>query len=115
MTESLNHANEEDYARRSRPGALARAARRALLSRLEGIEDAVLVLKDADGSHRFGPRESDLEARIDVHDSRFYVALARRGSVGAAESYMDGHWSSEDLPSVIRVRAIGQIALAVMP
>ena len=113
MTESLSHAADEEQAQRPRPGAMERAARRALFSRLEGIEDAVLVLEDADGSHRFGPRESDLEARIDVRDPRFYLAVARRGSVGAAESYMDGHWSSEDLPAVIRVLArnagLGQV------
>jgi cyclopropane-fatty-acyl-phospholipid synthase len=105
MTKSLTHATEKDHGRRPRPGVMTRVARRALLSRLEGIEDAILVLEDADGSHRFGPRESDLEARIDVHDPRFYAAVARRGSVGAAEAYMDGHWSSEDLPAVIRVLA----------
>lgn len=113
MTQSLTHPTEEDYAGWPRPSAIERAARRALLSRLEGIEDAILVLEDADGPHRFGPHESDLEARIDVHDPRFYIAVARRGSVGAGESYMDGHWSSEDLPAVIRVLArnagLGQV------
>jgi len=39
---------------------------------------------------------------LTVHDPRFYSALALGGSVGAAESYMIGDWSCDDLPGLVR-------------
>jgi len=44
----------------------------------------------------------EINARIVVENSATYKAIALNGVVGAAEAYMDGHWTTPDLVSVIR-------------
>jgi cyclopropane-fatty-acyl-phospholipid synthase len=73
--------------------------------RLSALRDACLVLEDGGERRSFGPADSDLQATVRVHDPRFYSAIARRGGIGAAEAWMDGLWTSDDLTAVIRVLA----------
>ncbi|HZU96991.1 MAG TPA: cyclopropane-fatty-acyl-phospholipid synthase family protein [Planctomycetota bacterium] len=60
-----------------------------------------------DGEHRttFGASGTGLEATVTVLDARFYDALAFRGTIGLAESYRDGDWSSDDLVALFRIFA----------
>ena len=44
----------------------------------------------------------DINAHIVVNNTATYKAIALNGVVGAAEAYMDGHWTTPDLVSVIR-------------
>ena len=48
---------------------------------------------------------SDLHAVIQVHDERLIDLLFRNGVLGAAEGFIRGYWSSEDLVNVIRILA----------
>lgn len=48
---------------------------------------------------------SDLQAVIQVHDTRLMDLLFRNGVLGAAEGFIRGYWSSEDLVYVIRILA----------
>ena len=48
---------------------------------------------------------SDLHAVIQVHDQRLIDLLFRNGVLGAAEGFIRGYWSSEDLVNVIRILA----------
>lgn len=48
---------------------------------------------------------SDLQAVIQVHDTRLMELLFRNGVLGAAEGFIRGYWSSEDLVNVIRILA----------
>ncbi|MBT8448909.1 MAG: cyclopropane-fatty-acyl-phospholipid synthase family protein, partial [Gammaproteobacteria bacterium] len=52
-----------------------------------------------------------VHAELTVHDAQFYRYLAFGGSVGAAEAYMLGFWSSPNLTNVIRLFAINQDAM----
>lgn len=52
-----------------------------------------------------------LEAALVLHNWRPLTALLLRGDVGFAESYMDGDWSSPDLPGLIELAALNQKAL----
>lgn len=65
-----------------------------------------LTLVEKDNTHNFGIEGdgigSDINARIDVENAATYKAIAINGVVGAAEAYMDGHWTTPDLVSVIR-------------
>ena len=73
--------------------ALVRRAARRLNGRLEVL--------GAEGGWSAGKGEPVI--RVDVHDARAFKALARRGSVGLAESYADGWWDTEDLTGLIRL------------
>jgi cyclopropane-fatty-acyl-phospholipid synthase len=72
-----------------------------LLGRLHGGR-----LEIAEGSerHRFGPEDSDLHARVEVHDPRAWT-WTLRGSTGWGEGYVDGLWTTDDLVSLARIAA----------
>lgn len=87
-------------------GALDRFLRRQLLSRMRGLRHGRLLLHDACGSVELGDPASshpDLQISLQVRDPAFYRAVARLGSVGAGESYMDGHWSCDNLVGLIQL------------
>jgi cyclopropane-fatty-acyl-phospholipid synthase len=44
-----------------------------------------------------------LRATVRVHASAFYRSVAMNGSVGAAESFIDGDWDCDDLVALIRM------------
>ncbi len=89
------------------PGWTARLTRDRILKGISGLPAGRLLIEDADGSHAVGGggTRPELDARIRVHDEGFYDALASSGSVGAAEAWVRGHWSSPDLLAVVRVMA----------
>lgn len=75
------------------PGAIDRLLRDRLLAQLGGLRHGRLRVHDALGMTELG-RSDGLLPTIDVEvlDPAFYRALARRGSVGAGEAFMDGLW-----------------------
>ena len=38
-----------------------------------------------------------------IHSLEFYARVARNGSVGAGEAYMDGLWACDDLVTLVRI------------
>jgi len=50
-----------------------------------------------------GARGAAPHAVIEVHRPEFYRRLLKGGSIGAAESFIDGEWSSPELTEVIRL------------
>ncbi len=94
-------------------GTRARLARAALAWSLRRISEGEIVLVDADGAHRFGGTTPACRsrARITVHDGAFYTRAALGASVGAAESYMAGEWSCDDLAALFRVLSRNEEAL----
>jgi len=84
--------------------ALARGAVHAVLAR---IRSGRVELRET-RSHsmkRFGPDDAPLRAAVEVHDPRFYDAVALRRSVGLGESYADRLWDSPDLVDLLRIGA----------
>ena len=52
-----------------------------------------------------------LRATVTIHDPNAYRLLALRGSIGVGEGYMEGEWSCDDLPSLVRIFVLNQDAL----
>jgi cyclopropane-fatty-acyl-phospholipid synthase len=83
-----------------------RASRAAVLQVLSGIRDGVLILHEGGVIHRFGSPTCDgLSAILHVHDPEFFRRILLGGSIGGAESYMDGQWTTDDLTAVVRLLA----------
>ena len=82
-----------------------RAARRLLLGLLSRISRGKILLKEEDQHFRFGTRtdEFPLEAEVTVHHPRFYTRSVLGGSVGSAEAYINGYWTTDDLTTLIRI------------
>jgi len=82
---------------------------------LRNLQTGMLRLQDDQRSWQFGQTESgDFAAEIQVHDFRFYRALALGGSLGAAEAYLKGWWSCDDLVSLFRLLSKNSAVLAGM-
>ena len=88
----------------SRFGSLDRALRARLLGQLDGLRHGDIVLADPLGETRLGEATAGIPSvRMVVHGAGFYRALAGNGSVGAAESYMEGDWDCDDLVGLVRL------------
>jgi cyclopropane-fatty-acyl-phospholipid synthase len=84
-------------------------AERLVRSRLARLEHGVLRL----AGETYGARTARcaLQARVQVHDPRFWGDVALGGSVGAGEAYMAGYWSADDLTGALRILAANREVL----
>ncbi|HEY5629263.1 MAG TPA: class I SAM-dependent methyltransferase, partial [Candidatus Limnocylindrales bacterium] len=95
-------------------GILEQAARRVMLGAARRIRVGQLTVVLPDGSRRlYGDPASPHAGEIRVHDAAAAVRMLLGGEIGAGEAYMDGLWSSPDLPALLRVAALNREALAL--
>ncbi|MCF8077149.1 MAG: class I SAM-dependent methyltransferase, partial [Desulfotignum sp.] len=77
-------------------------ARRMVLNMLNQLAFGCLTIHENSRTLTFGPG-SGPEAVIQVLDPAFYTRVMVDGSIGAAESYVEGQWDTDDLTAVIRI------------
>lgn len=94
-----------------RANPLGSLARRLALARLKVLRDGHLRIREGDEQLEFGSQSTGGGATITVNDPAFYSELAFGGSVGAAESYMLGHWRADDLTALMRLMLRNRNAL----
>jgi len=70
---------------------------------LANLREGAITLIDGRESHTFGSSTSNLRATVTVHDPSFYARSLFSGSLGAAEAFMDGLWSCDDLTALCRI------------
>jgi cyclopropane-fatty-acyl-phospholipid synthase len=91
-------------------------ARKAVLSLLEKLKHGRITL--IEDNHRYPSGDEShtaaLQADVTVYHSQFYSRILFGGSIGAAEAYMEGLWSADDLTAVMRILALNQKAFADM-
>ncbi len=93
---------------------LAQAAQRIGFAAAERIQVGCLTVVLPDGSRRvFGDRASERRAEIRFHDNRALVHMLLHGETGAGEAYVDGGWSSPDLPALLELAALNRSSLAL--
>ena len=97
-------------------GKLDRFARRTVLSVLNKLRFGRINIKDGNRRHVFGENaeSTSLQATITIHHPRFFNRILFNGSIGAAEAYMQGLWSADDLTTVMRILALNQPVFAEM-
>jgi cyclopropane-fatty-acyl-phospholipid synthase len=95
-------------------GIVERLAARLMLAAGARIRHGRIVVVLPDGTrHELGdPRSPDV-AELRVHDAAAAVRMLVGGEVGAGEAYMDGLWSSPDLPALLAIAARNREALAI--
>jgi len=91
-------------------GLLDRLAKGMVIALLKEIHIGQLTLEEAGERHAFGraSKESPLRAVVTVHHPRFFQKAMWGGSIGAAEAYMAGDWSADDLTKVIRLMVVNR-------
>ena len=91
---------------------LTRIARRAVFANLKKLEIGRITIIENSQRYDFG--EGDLAAVINISNPRFYREVAFGGSVGAAEAYMLGYWSVDDLTVLVRIIVLNRKVLVDM-
>ena len=101
MTDAANNAAPGSP---SNTSLISRVARRLVWHRLESLVEGRVTVDDGGQCREFGRSgENSLAAMIEVRDPRFYRHLVLGGSLGAAEAYIRGYWSCDDLVSLVRI------------
>jgi cyclopropane-fatty-acyl-phospholipid synthase len=72
---------------------------------LAQLKQGHLQLRDQDEILEFGSSDGHPSAILEVHNSQFYMRLFTSGSNGAADSFIDGDWSTPDLTELLELFA----------
>lgn len=93
-------------------GLIGRLARRRALAALPTLTAGRLTVHLPDGSvHRGGSPTSTLHATMWIDDEAFFGEFARRGDIGFGESYMAGHFRTDDLANLLEIGIRNEAAL----
>jgi len=95
---------------RASASALQSLGRRLLLRQLRCLEHGELVLLEEGASQRFGRRTARCNRSVSlrVRDPQFFADAAFGGTVGAGESYINGHWACDDLTALVRIMVVNR-------
>jgi cyclopropane-fatty-acyl-phospholipid synthase len=87
------------------PGPVQSWCKKVLFALFAELRFGKLSVNNCGTIHEFGDtqRRSGISASLSIHDPQFYLDVLFKGSLGAAESYMKGHWSSDHLTDVVRL------------
>ncbi|MEM7454958.1 MAG: cyclopropane-fatty-acyl-phospholipid synthase family protein [Planctomycetota bacterium] len=86
------------------PALIKRFCRNRLLGRFSDLNGGLIDVHDQHSTTRLGADpENGLRAKITVNDPGFYSRIMFGGTIGAAESFIRGHWETDNLTDVIRI------------
>jgi cyclopropane-fatty-acyl-phospholipid synthase len=104
----MTSLNQSNIAVNQQPGLLENFAQNQLEKRLYNIPHGDLGIEDGAESKSFGNKTSptDISAKMIIHDSSAYRDIAFGGSIGGAEAFMLGKWSSPNLVDLVRLMAV---------
>lgn len=115
MTESIVPA-EASAIEHTEPSRFDQLAKKLLFALLRNLRRGKLTIIDGSVRRMFGEKSKQfpLEATIAVHHPRFFSSIVLGGSIGASESFMAGHWSTDDLTTVVRIIILNREVLERM-
>ena len=115
MTELIIPAEAPDL-KKLKVRRLDRIARGTILALLKRLVHGKITIVENGCRHHFGEASDrfPLLAVITVHHPQLYTRIFFGGSIGAAEAYMEGLWSTDDLTTVMRILALNQNAFEDM-
>jgi len=101
MTGAPFHAAEQP---KSNGCLMDRMLRRLVWLRLANLDDGLISIDDGGRHQQFGRSGAgSLTAKVETCDPRFYRHLVFGGSLGAAEGYIRGYWTCDDLVNLVRI------------
>ena len=78
-------------------------SKRLVLARLERLSSGVLEITETGETSRYG--HGSQVAAFRVLDERFWSSIVKHGPNGAAEAWVEGWWTTENLTDVLRIFA----------
>ncbi|BCS34355.1 cyclopropane-fatty-acyl-phospholipid synthase [Luteitalea sp. TBR-22] len=98
--------------RTSSPGLIGRLAKARLIAALPALAVGRLTVHLPDGTvHGGGDPGSSLHATLWIDDEAFFDAFASRGDIGVGESWMAGHFRTDDLVALLEIGIRNEAAL----
>ncbi|MEE4244236.1 MAG: cyclopropane-fatty-acyl-phospholipid synthase family protein [Kangiellaceae bacterium] len=98
-----------------KPSAYAQVCRKIVFALLDKMTTASLRVHEpdeaGDGITTLGNPNAELSAQLNIHDPNVFIRFVKGGSIGAAEGFIDGEWSSPNLTHLIQVFARSQSVL----
>ncbi|ODN66098.1 SAM-dependent methyltransferase [Methylophaga muralis] len=82
---------------------LSKLYEKAVIRQLSRIQKGCIHLHTAGEVYELGDSQADLSVTLTVYDRHFFESVVQGGSVGAAESYMQGDWHCSDLTAMVRI------------
>ena len=86
-------------------GTVDKICRKLMLDYLTKLQHGCIELIEDHDKQLLGDSKSALRVTLTVVDAAFYQKLVLGGSVGAGESYIDGHWRSDNLTGLVQIFA----------
>lgn len=83
-----------------------RVARRLLFRLLNDIRGSAITVYEGEQSFHFGEPSAAMQADIRIFDPVVYWRLLTGGSLGAAETWMEGKWDSHQLTRLLQILAL---------
>lgn len=106
MSDQESAVSDDDagelFAAASKAGPLTRVLRSQVLSRIGRLQCGRLTIKDPLRTRNFG-EPGGAEAVVRIQDLSAYADIATGGTIGAAEAYMQGKWTANDLTALVRI------------
>ncbi len=104
----MNTVNPSAVKAPAKPGLIDGFAKNQLLKRLRQMPRGYLLIEYGDELHGFGnpADEIDVKAKIVIQDPGAYRDIAFGGSIGGAEAYMLGKWTTPNLVDVVRLMSV---------
>ena len=89
-------------------GTIDKLARKLLFKRLENMPKGKLIIEESGSSFEFGCSNagSAINAVIQIKAAGAYRDIVFGGSIGGAEAYIEGKWSTPNLVDVVRLMAV---------
>lgn len=95
-------------------GKLDALCRKAVLSQLKNLQSGSLILEDPLEELHFVGSQPGPVGKMRIRDFEAYRDIALGGSIGAAEAYMTGDWTTDNLTEVIRLMTLNMDVLEAM-
>ena len=86
-------------------GVLDKICRNLMLSYLAKLQQGCIELVEDHDKQLLGDPQADLRVTLTIVDPAFYQKLVLGGSVGAGESYIEGHWRTDNLTALVQIFA----------
>tara|TARA_B100000131_G_scaffold311618_1_gene344686 strand:- start:876 stop:2147 length:1272 start_codon:yes stop_codon:yes gene_type:complete len=77
--------------------------KKGLTRKLSQLKKGYVCVHEDGKNYSFGDPNSQNKVSINIHSKEFYLLVGSGGALGVAESYMLGHWSSDNVVRLMQI------------
>ena len=104
LSDGISSVGESECVRPNAAAGTAGFFENQIVRRFGEMKEGRFTVESPTGIKQLGSESNDkLSSKIAVSNNAFFKRVFLGGTIGAAESYMDGEWASTDLTALIRI------------